>query len=54
MGTKSFYYIVLSLAAVLGVLVLAMAAQNGQVIPFNLFGNALPLSLGGSMANQNR
>lgn len=49
MGTKSFYYIVLSLAVLLGIAVLALAAQNGQLIPFNLFGNATPLSLGGML-----
>lgn len=46
MGTKSFYNVVLSIAAILGIAVIVLAVQNGQSIPFNLFGAATPLPLG--------
>lgn len=49
MGTKSFYYIVLGLAALLGLTVITVSVQNGQSIPFNLFGSATPIPLGGAL-----
>lgn len=49
MGTKSFYYIVLSLAVICAIAVIALAAQNVQSIPFNLFGSSASLSLGGAL-----
>ncbi|MBS1954668.1 MAG: hypothetical protein JST89_10800 [Cyanobacteria bacterium SZAS-4] len=49
MRTKSFYYVVLSTAAILGIAVIALAVQNFQTIPFTLFGGAAPLSLGATL-----
>ena len=49
MRTKSFYYVVLCVAAVLGIAVIALAVQNGQTIQFIVFGNAAPLPLGATL-----
>jgi uncharacterized integral membrane protein len=49
MRSKSFYYVVLGVAAVLSIVVIAFAIQNAQLIPFNFFGTGTSLPLGASL-----
>ncbi len=46
MQSKIFYYAVLGVASVLGIVVIALAVQNGQSVSFSLFGSAVLLPLG--------
>lgn len=38
MQTKAFYNVIIGLAAILGLIVIVIAAMNTQAIPFNLLG----------------
>lgn len=50
MGTKSFFYIVISLAALLGVAVIVLSFMNGQTVSFNLFGATTNIPLGAALS----
>jgi uncharacterized integral membrane protein len=45
-----FYYAVLGIAAILGLVVIIVSVQNGQSVPFNLFGGSVQMPLGVSLA----